>query len=381
MKNLQVNIYDTDLKWRGMLEEVESLVHRTSFNEIVLSEMKVSRTSSHFSEIQVGRILVVNNRLDKALLIEEIEYSIPDEFITVNLSPLKGILNYRLLVPFDSEDFKSQRQGVVMAELVKQQLVTQTRDINRRFTNSTGVNLLHIYSPSRTYGDLIDYYTKDWVDLYLGDIITQISRMGSGYQLGWNISISPTYENLLFDTYRSTDRTINQTLNPPVIFSTEFGNIQKIDYFESIKEWKNHIFTVYEDELEKIFHVESENQTEPAKSFKRRELFLESNQKSEASASTDGISELNKHPKVQSFSCEVIDNPHTMSTFERDWYIGDIVTVQFKEFGIQFDLQVLEVEEVFSDNIYTIRVSFGEGKPSVLKIIKNHLQSKRKSNY
>ena len=62
MKNIFINIYTTDLEWKGMVEDVESLVLRTSFNEIVNSELVVKKTAQGIEELQIGRILVINHR-------------------------------------------------------------------------------------------------------------------------------------------------------------------------------------------------------------------------------------------------------------------------------------------------------------------------------
>jgi hypothetical protein len=379
MRNIQVNIFDTNLSWRGMIEEIQSLIHRTSWNEITYSEMKVSKNASSFSELKVGRILIVNNRLDKSLIVEEIYSSIPEEFVNVILMPLKGILNYRVLVPEDSSDFINKNQGFIMSELVREQLITQTRDINRRFTNDSGVNLLSV--TTRNNGDLVNYYTTEWLNSSLGDVIVQLSKMNTvSPSIGWNIYINPDYSGMTFDTYISADRTTKQTTVPPVVFSSDFGNIQKIDYIESIKDWANSIYIIFENEQEVATYISTNNQKDGiAKSFNRKEIILESNQNTNSSALSDGISELNKRPKINSFECEIIDNPNTMSTFEKDWFLGDFVSIQVKELGLQMDSQVTEVEEIFADGLYSINVTFSEAKLSILKVIKNALQLKRKT--
>ena len=61
MRKLQINIYDNELVWKGMLDSVNYLKHSKSWHEIVNSEMKVSRQAANVEEVQVGRILVVNN--------------------------------------------------------------------------------------------------------------------------------------------------------------------------------------------------------------------------------------------------------------------------------------------------------------------------------
>ena len=43
MSNLQINIFTTDMEWVGVVDAVQSLIHRTSWHEISNSEMTVVR--------------------------------------------------------------------------------------------------------------------------------------------------------------------------------------------------------------------------------------------------------------------------------------------------------------------------------------------------
>ena len=98
---LQINIFDTDLVWRGAIDAVKSLIHNTSWNEIINSELMVGKNAQGVEELQLGRILVINNQLDKALIVEDMVTSLDDEFWNFTLIPLKGMLNYRICHPTD----------------------------------------------------------------------------------------------------------------------------------------------------------------------------------------------------------------------------------------------------------------------------------------
>ena len=123
MKNdkLQINIFDTDLVWRGAIDAVKSLTHRTSWHEIINSELTIGKGAQGIEEIGIGRILVINNQLDKALIVEDMVTSLDDEFWNFTLIPLKGILNYRICHPTDSG-------GGGGAWIAKQQTQVMTMD-------------------------------------------------------------------------------------------------------------------------------------------------------------------------------------------------------------------------------------------------------------
>jgi hypothetical protein len=68
----------------GQIDSVKSLIHRTSWHDIPNSELTVSKTTQGMEELQIGRILVINNQRDKALIIEDFNVSLNDEYITFN---------------------------------------------------------------------------------------------------------------------------------------------------------------------------------------------------------------------------------------------------------------------------------------------------------
>ena len=144
-RKLQINIFDTDLNWMGMVEEVESLLLRSTWNEINYSELNVNRNIQGIEELKIGRILVVNNDRNKALIIEDMTTSLDDQFWTFNCIPLKGMLNYRICHPLDSGDYLQTQQSEVMMKIVSGNLVTQTRDSDRKFLHSvSGANMFSV---------------------------------------------------------------------------------------------------------------------------------------------------------------------------------------------------------------------------------------------
>jgi hypothetical protein len=382
MEQLQVNIFTTDLDWIGTVDAVQSLVHRTSWHEIANSELSVSKTAQGVEELQIGRILVINNQLDKALIIEDMATSLEDLYWNFVCIPLKGMLNYRVCHPLDSGDYFATKQAEVMMRIVEGNLVTQARDVNRKFPHSvSGINMLSIAS-IKTWGDFIDY-TINWENGHIGDVLIDISKMYGKlafYPLGWNVYIKSDFSGFMFDVWHGTHKHVNQTILSPVVFSEEFGNIKSASYEYSIKEWGNFVYSTY---------MTPEGQTNtPVKNeihgatigFKRKEFIIDSGKEVLAQATDVGYSELNKRPHVESFTAEIINNINTMSTYNSDWFLGDIVTIQSKAIIknqlLSLDAQITEIEEIYDQGEYSINVTFGEGKLSLIQLVKNAINQK-----
>lgn len=380
---LQINIYDPfDLTWKAMLDSAISFTHRSSWNEIVNSELKIAKNATNIEEVQIGRIVVVNNQLDKALVIEEMQATLTDEFWTVSMIPLKGILNWRICHPTDSGTYTARKQADVMMSLVNGNLITQTRDNDRKFWNTGRTkNMLSIAS-IKTYGAAVDF-KADWKTGLLGEALVNISKMyaAGSFPIGWNISILSTLDGYQLDTFQGVDRTVNQTANPTVIFSDDYGNVNNANYDQSNKDWRNVLYMSYNDgttDLNKGYVNLSKGATY---SFNRKEDTLDSSKQTLVEVQAEATAELNKRLWTETFSAETINNPYTMSTYNINWSLGDIVTIQSRNLKkgslISVNAQITEIEEVYDSGEYSISATFGESKMTIIDLIKNAINARK----
>jgi Siphovirus ReqiPepy6 Gp37-like protein len=377
LKNLQINIFDYDLNWKAMLDSVGYLVHRKHFTDIVYSEMRVSKQAPNIEELIVGRIIVINNDNDYPLIVEEMQTSIDETEWVVRMVSLKGMLNYRICHPTDTGTYTAKKQSEVMMIIPFDNLVSQARDKDRYFWNSARTINMFAVENYKFYGDSIDYKV-DWETGLMGDAIAEIAKMNStagSYPIGWNIYINDTWQYYHMDTYLGTDRSVLQTVRPAVIFSDDFGNVKTATYVHSIKDWKNVTYVKWNDTNNTTWITPIGNTHYGATvSFNRREMITNSNQTTTAGSNADGRADLNSRPHSESFSAEIIDNENTISTFNLDWFLGDIVTIQSKDLALSVNAQVIQVEETYENNQYNIDVTFGEPKPNFIQLIKNAIR-------
>ena len=386
MKNLTINIFNTDLVWMGQIDSVKSLIHRTSWHDIPNSELIVSKTAQGVEELQIGRILVINNQLDKALIIDDLNVSLDDHYINFNCVSLKGMLDYRIAHPSDAGVFTAKKQAEIMMNIVSGNLITQTRDSDRKFWNSAGnVNMMKI-APLKYLGNTIDY-TVTWETGLMGEAITDIAKNALN-PLGWNIYITDDFSAFEMDVYQGIQKHVEQVIRNPVVFSEEYGNLKNADYEYSIQQWRNVLYMFFttkekvgEETIETINNLPVYNTTHGAtKSFNRKELAFKSSKVHFSQVKTEGETELNKRPHVESFSAEIINNENTMSTYKKDWDLGDIVTVQSTEIlpntVISLNAQITEIEETYDSGEYSISATFNQRKLSLIQLIKNSIEQK-----
>lgn len=384
MKTITINIFDPELIWRGSIENVKSLVHRSSWNEIINSELTISRTAAGIEEMQVGRIIIVNNQLDKALIISEMNTNLADDYWNFVLLPLKGLLNYRICQPIDSGSFTARYQSEVMMLLASNNLVTQNRDTARKFWNSDQTKLLFTVAGLKTFGDIIDF-SVDWNTGLLGETIVEVSKMYDDvigkFPVGWNVYIKDTFDALQMDTYQATNRSIGQNVNRPVVFSEHFNNISDASYVISLTDWASVGYVSWNDGTNDQVTTVASTKHGTSTSFNRKEILLDSSKTKSSEVTSEGRAELVKRQLIQNFTAEIIDNPNTMSTFGVDWFLGDIVTIQSKSLRekeiISVDAQIIELEEVYDSGEYSLHATFGENKLSLIKKMKQALKQRR----
>lgn len=373
---LQINIYDRDMNWMGMLDSVVHLVHRSSWHEIVGSELKVSRQAANVGEVQPGRILVVNNQLDKALIVEDINTTLDDQHWNVNCIPLKGMLNYRICHPTDTSAFVSRYQSEIMMIIPFNNLVSQTRDPDRKFWNTAETSNMFGVTDLKLYGEVIDF-TVDWNTGLMGDTVVNIAKMNKAegsFPVGWNVYIHSGMGAFHMDTYKAVDKTISQTARPPVIFSEDFGNLKNANYTYSIKDWKNVVYVKWNNGTSDQNTPLGNRTYGKTVSFMRKEMIFSSSKKTSNEIQAEGYSELNKRPHIESFTAEIINNDRTLSTYNVDWVLGDIVTVQSSDLMVSVNAQITQIDEVYENGEYTLEATFGEAKLNFVQLVKNAIK-------
>jgi hypothetical protein len=70
-----------------------------------------------------------------------------------------------------------------------------------------------------------------------------------------------------------------------------------------------------------------------------------------------------------------------MSTYNEDWILGDIITVQSKQVLkdnlISLNAQITQIEETYDSGEYTINATFGESKLTLIQLIKQSIEQKK----
>jgi hypothetical protein len=59
--------------------------------------------------------------------------------------------------------------------------------------------------------------------------------------------------------------------------------------------------------------------------------------------------------------------------YEKDYDLGDIVTIQNLEWGVTRDARITEIKEIYEPGGFQIEATFGESRPTLIKRLKQEL--------
>lgn len=186
-------------------------------------------------------------------------------------------------------------------------------------------------------------------------------------------------KKIYLELYNGVDRTVTQKTVPPCVFSQKFENILSSTYDKNLIDYKNAALAAGEGEGAARIYVEPQSQFSGKK---RREVFIDA--RTVSSQQSDGTilspeeyksvllqkanETLGGYRLVENFDCVV--NTQGNIQYEKDYFLGDKVTIVDVELGIEVDAEITEVEKAWDSNGLTIFITFGFGSLTLSEKLK-----------
>lgn len=161
------------------------------------------------------------------------------------------------------------------------------------------------------------------------------------------------------------DRSINQTKNPPIIFSEKKRNLSTSKVTEQTSGSKNVGYSLGKGENEErpIILVGDTD----ASGIDRKELLIDSGNTEIDEVETEGKKKLADYAEIKSIEGKIYQIPNM--EYEKDWDLGDIVTIQTDDYSE--DKRITAIKEVHErGKSKEIEVTFGDKVPRFSGAIK-----------
>lgn len=237
-----------------------------------------------------------------------------------------------------------------------------------------------------TSGGKIDYQTTG---TQLTEALSEICEVTG---LGYRVIFDPHEKMLTYQCRVGVDRSVDQDIVTPVMLSTDLEDILESSYNYNAQDYRNVALVAGESLVE---GQESPRKTQTAgeiasEGLKRYELYVDASDVQSKTKNvidaevilTDaqynaallqrGEDELANWKVTESFDASIRTFGEQVYKFGVDYDIGDIVTVVDERLGIQVNALVTAYQEEYDDD-YNLSVTFGYGRPTLMKKLKKKI--------
>ena len=196
------------------------------------------------------------------------------------------------------------------------------------------------------------------------------------YGMSARVIYNDSNKKLLYEVYQGTDRSSDNTGGiEPIVFSVDYDNLNSSDYSYDETPLKNSVLIGGAGEdLERFYTLLTKNKS----GLQLREIFLDAssinrtyrnegdtqdqtytNAEYRAMLNQQGNITLKEQIAEETFSGDV-NVTFGRWILYRDYFLGDIVTVQDNKINKYIDTRIVEIIEVQDENGYKVDVVFGE---------------------
>lgn len=373
---LPIRIMTRNFELMGEIDNYNSLQITRSWHGIGVMEMRVNRYLKDAGELTVGRIIFPHNKLNKAYVIlhREIELDTngkASENWIIRALALKSWMGMRATIPpigLNQDEITADAESA-MYHYVNNAVINPVDNGDKLEGVALTTNLRR--------GPIVN-----WKSRYK-NVAEELSEISMFSGLGWNIDVDATDKQFVFKALEGRNLTVNQSTLPPAIFSPEFNTLGQLSYTESYLNYRNYAIVAGQGEGAERRVITVGNAT----GFDRYVLFVDARDVAEetegdtptprpvADIEADLIAR--GEQKLSEYQQEIYLEGQALTKsqleYERDYDLGDIVTLQNKDWGVTLDARITEIKEIYEVGGRKIDVTFGNSRPTLISKIKQEL--------
>jgi len=226
-----------------------------------------------------------------------------------------------------------------------------------------------------------NFGTKVQQQMTYKEVYESIEKLCETYEVGARCIFNG--QELFYDFYEGTDRTINQSINPHIILSKNRANLLHRTYEDANNDLKTTALVAGagEGSERKLASIGTE-----FKGLARREIFIDAREVSDKKdvngeqvdipfAEYQGLllakgnEKMSEYTEFIGFDCE-LDVTKENTKYNEDFFLGDLVTIPDNELGILMNSRVMQADEVFQQDGKSIYVTVGKSVPTLPQAIK-----------
>ena len=354
-KDLQVMIFEiTNEKFEcvGELNAVEGLIWREAFAGYDSFELFVPLNVDNFKLLKLGNVVWVKNRLSAGFVeIINIQNKNGKDTISVKGRTLEKLMLDRIVVgTVVTHGFTALENAYTIAD----KNIFTPDDYNRTIPYMA-------LGLGEDNTQIIDTYQKTG-----GTVYDAVYELANAFDFGFEIAFLPQMQELIFTLIQTRDCTVNQTMNNQIVFSTEFNNLIQSTIYQNNTDDKNTAYVYGEDkgaDRKFIIHQNDSSLT----MLDRKELYIDARdlqstyfednvehtltpEQYEKLLNQRAVDKLTQSVPVCDFDAQIYEDKLNGFVYGADFYLGDYITIEFKELNLRGKAFISAVEEDYDEN-------------------------------
>ncbi|MFR6246258.1 MAG: siphovirus ReqiPepy6 Gp37-like family protein [Romboutsia timonensis] len=373
---MDIKVFNTKLDLIGIIDIFSSFRYKQKFYDIGEFELHIPFNIGDLEILQKDNIIYVNEQNSFIVDTRQIKLNQDgSEYIQVNGKSLLNILNRRIIY---NQIVEKNNANEVVKRIVNENVIAP-KNIKRKIENIA-------------IGELADTLNIDYQNRY-GNVLDEIIGISKTTDVSFYILLDHINKKLLLKSFSGTDRTINQNIISPCVFSRDYENVEEQEYVDSLNNYKNvtlvagsgeginrKVFEVGEHEGLNRYELYTDARDLSDKEQKTRIVTNEDGSEYEENYEVDipietynkileqrGKEKLRECTEVETFESKI----SLLSNLEygKDFRLGDTVTVINKKWNLVLDTKITEIEEVW-ESTKSLSITFGNNIPTLLDKIK-----------
>lgn len=336
-----------------VISTYQSVIWNVQYFDVCDFQLVVNASEENLNALQVGAYLVraediSNDTYKNVMVIENYQLDFDPEkgwMLTVTGRGLKSIVGRRVV--WNQSNLTSYAE-VAIRSIITDNIINPS-DTNRKIDN-------FILDTINNFTETIE------MQLYGENICDWLVEICTTYNYGWDVYISSG--KYVFKLYKGTDRTYNQNVVAPVVFSPEFDNLLSSSYKYNKTDYKNAALVLGEGEgtdkrrtsvgtvtgLERFETCIDGSSVSSNGEIITLETYLQMLQEY-------GQSQLDQTAFTQKFSGDI--DPAGLYVINQDYFLGDIVQIE-NEKGIKATPRIIEIIYAEDENGTSVVPTFSE---------------------
>lgn len=342
---MEIRFYTPDMDFKGLIENQGSLVWTRKYFEPGEFELHVPITEKNMEYIKLDN-LIWKKGSEEAGVIEDrqLEENSTNRTIVAKGRFLSSYMDRRLI--------KSTVNFSGKVEVAMRQLLSGAVEI-----------------PGVVLGDLQGFTEAVTFQATYKNLLTYIEKLGRSSGLGFRFRPDFNEKKIYFEVYKGIDRTASQIITNRVTFSESYANLNNAILRENNQLYKNVAYVGGEGEGSQRVYV----QVGSAEGLNLREVFVDARdlrsdeigaEEYRAQLTQRGLDELAKDAMSRSLECDTGANVNFV--YRKDYDLGDIVTVEKKAWGVQENLRITEIQEVYEYGEMKVVPTLGTAIPETI---------------